>query len=93
MEFLSLAKQRCSVRKYKTDEIEKEKLDKILEAARIAPKIKQLNDINWIEIGFKEGDTFSVYGKEYAIDSSGHINVSAEDEFTSTEIKYPSRSI
>ncbi len=40
-----------------------------------------------------EGDTFSVYGKEYAIDSSGHINVSAEDEFTSTEIKYPSRSI
>ena len=31
--------------------------------------------------------------KEYAIDSSGHINVSAEDEFTSTEIKYPSRSI
>ena len=28
MEFLSLAKQRCSVRKYKTDEIEKEKLDK-----------------------------------------------------------------
>ena len=37
MEFLSLAKQRCSVRKYKTDEIEKEKLDKIMEAARIAP--------------------------------------------------------
>ena len=36
-------------------------------------KIKQLNDINWIEIGYKEGDTFSVYGKEYAIDSSGHI--------------------
>ena len=33
-------------------------------------KIKQLNDINWIEIGYKEGDTFSVYGKEYAIDSS-----------------------
>ena len=56
-------------------------------------KIKQLNDINWIEIGYKEGDTFSVYGKEYAIDSSGHINVSAEDEFTSTEMKYPSRSI
>ena len=56
-------------------------------------KIKQLNDVNWIEIGYKEGDTLSVYGKEYAIDSSGHINVSAEDEFTSTEIKYPSRSI
>lgn len=33
-------------------------------------KIKQLNDINWIGIGYKEGDTFSVCGKEYAIDSS-----------------------
>ena len=40
----------------------------------------------------KEEGTYG-YGKEYAIDSSGHINVSAEDEFTSTEIKYPSRSI
>ena len=67
--------------------------DVVKEAGESNAKIKQLNDINWIEIGYKEGDTFSVYGKEYAIDSSGHINVSAEDEFTSTEIKYPSRSI
>ena len=67
--------------------------DVVKEAVESNTKIKQLNDINWIEIGYKEGDTFSVYGKEYAIDSSGHINVSAEDEFTSTEIKYPSRSI
>ena len=67
--------------------------DVVKEAGESNTKIKQLNDINWIEIGYKEGDTFSVYGKEYAIDSSGHINVSAEDEFTSTEIKYPSRSI
>ena len=67
--------------------------DVVKEAGKSNTKIKQLNDINWIEIGYKEGDTFSVYGKEYAIDSSGHINVSAEDEFTSTEIKYPSRSI
>ena len=37
MDFLSLAKQRCSVRKYKKDAVEKEKLDKILEAARVAP--------------------------------------------------------
>ena len=67
--------------------------DVVKEAGESNTKIKQLNDINWIEIGYKEGDTFYVYGKEYAIDSSGHINVSAEDEFTSTEIKYPSRSI
>ena len=67
--------------------------DVVKEAGESNTKIKQLNDINWIEIGYKEGDTFSVYGKEYAIDSSGHINVLAEDEFTSMEIKYPSRSI
>lgn len=54
--------------------------------------IKRLNDINWIEAGYKEGDIFSVYGNEYAIDSNGYINISSEDEFTSTEIIYPHRS-
>ena len=53
-------------------------------------KIKQLNSTKYIEAGFKEGDTISVYGNEYAIDSSGHINVSADDTFTSTNITYPS---
>lgn len=63
------------------------------EVTNVDAEIKNLNNINWIEIGYKEGDTFSVYGNEYVIDSSGHINVSSEDEFTSAEIKYPSRSI
>ncbi|MBQ8280760.1 MAG: hypothetical protein IJZ23_13075 [Roseburia sp.] len=56
-------------------------------------KIEQLNHINWLEAGYQEGDIFTVYGKEYAVDSSGHINVSSEEEFTSTEIVYPSREI
>ncbi|MBR4983027.1 MAG: hypothetical protein IKY94_10750 [Lachnospiraceae bacterium] len=56
-------------------------------------KIEQLNQINWLEVGYQEGDIFSVYGKKYAIDSSGHINVSTEEEFTSVEIVYPSREI
>lgn len=54
--------------------------------------IKRLNDINWIEAGYKEGDIFSVYGNEYAINSNGYINISSEDEFTSTAIIYPRRS-
>ena len=54
-------------------------------------EIEKLNNMNWIEIGYKEGDTFSVYGNEYVIDSSGHINVSTDDTFTSTDIIYPSR--
>ena len=53
-------------------------------------KIEQLNNTNWIEAGFKEGDTVSVYGNEYTIDSSGYINVSTDDTFASTEIIYPS---
>lgn len=56
-------------------------------------KIEQLNNINWIEAGYQEGDVFSVYGKEYAVDSSGHINVSAEEEFTLAEIAYPRRTM
>ena len=44
-------------------------------------EIKQLNDINWIEIGYKERRyvfPFMVV-KSMPIDSSGHINVSVED--------------
>ena len=35
--FLELAKERCSVRAFKSDLVEAEKLDYILEAARMAP--------------------------------------------------------
>lgn len=37
MDFLELAKARYSVRKFSDKPIEQEKLDKILEAARVAP--------------------------------------------------------
>lgn len=40
MEFMELAKKRYSVRNYQDKPIEKEKLDKILEAAHIAPTAK-----------------------------------------------------
>lgn len=56
-------------------------------------EIKNWNNINWIGHGYKEGDTFSIYGNEYAIDSNGHIHVSADDTFTSTEVKYPKRTM
>lgn len=55
--------------------------------------ITRWNNMNWIEVGYKEGDTFSIYGNEYAIDSSGHIHVSVDDTFTSTEVKYPKRTM
>lgn len=37
MEFLELAKKRCSTRKYTEQKVEPEKLTRILEAARVAP--------------------------------------------------------
>ncbi len=39
MEFLELAKQRFSCRMYSDKKVEKEKIDRILEAARLAPII------------------------------------------------------
>ena len=55
--------------------------------------IERWNNMNWIGAGYKEGDIFSIYGNEYAIDSSGHFHVSADDTFTSTEIRYPSKPL
>ncbi|MES0397867.1 MAG: nitroreductase family protein, partial [Syntrophobacteria bacterium] len=37
MDFLELARRRYSVRSYKSDPVEQEKLDRILDAARLAP--------------------------------------------------------
>ena len=55
-------------------------------------EINNMNNTNWIGAGYKEGDTFSVYGNEYAIDSSGHIHVSVDDTFTSTDVIFPKYS-
>lgn len=45
MEFLKLAQQRYSVRDYKDKEVEKEKLDIILEAGRMAPTAANLQPV------------------------------------------------
>ncbi len=55
--------------------------------------ITRWNNMNWIEAGYKEGDTFSIYGNEYTVDSSGHIHISANDTFTSTDVKFARRDI
>ena len=55
MDFLSLAKQRCSVRKYKKEAVEKEKLDKILEAARVAPTAANCQSHRLLVINSSDG--------------------------------------
>ena len=37
MDFLDLARERYSVRRYSDQRVEKEKIEKLIEAARIAP--------------------------------------------------------
>lgn len=55
MDFLTLAKKRYSVRSYKELPIEKEKLDLILEAARVAPSAVNYQPIKIIVVQDKEG--------------------------------------
>lgn len=55
MDFLSLAKQRCSVRKYKKDAVEKEKLDMLLEAARVAPTAANMQSHRLLIVSSNEG--------------------------------------
>lgn len=42
MDFINIAKQRCSVRSYTDKKVEAEKLEKILEAAHVAPTAANL---------------------------------------------------
>lgn len=55
MEFLDIAKKRYSVRKYKDTPVEREKLEKILEAGRVAPTGKNAQPQRLIVVQGEEG--------------------------------------
>jgi nitroreductase len=55
MEFLNLAKERYSCRKFKPDKIEKEKLELILEAGRVAPTAANFQPQRILVIDREEG--------------------------------------
>ena len=55
MNFLDNAKKRYSVRSYKSQKVEQEKLDLILEAARVAPTAANLQPVRLIVVQEKEG--------------------------------------
>ena len=55
MNFLEIAKTRYSVRKYKDNAVEKDKLDKILEAGRVAPTGVNAQPQRIIAVTSKEG--------------------------------------
>ena len=55
MNFLDNAKKRYSVRSYKSQKVEQEKLDLILEAARVAPTAANLQPVRLLVVQEKEG--------------------------------------
>ena len=55
MDFLKIAKSRYSVRNYSSQTVEQEKLDKILEAAHVAPTAANLQPVRLIVVRKKEG--------------------------------------
>ena len=55
MKFLDIAKTRYSVRSYKNKRVEKEKLDKILESAHVAPTAANLQPVRLLVVQEKEG--------------------------------------
>lgn len=62
MEVLDIIKNRRSIRKYKSQPVEKEKLDAILEAARLAPSA--CNSQPWYFVVFNEKAAKDAFTKE-----------------------------
>lgn len=72
MDFLEIAKSRYSVRDYKNQKVEQEKLDKILYAAHVAPTAANLQPIRLIVVQEAEGlskigKAANLYGAPLAI--------------------------
>ena len=72
MNFLNIAKRRFSVRSYTEQAVEKEKLDKILEAAHVAPTAAHLQPVRLIVVQSEEGlakigKAANIYGAPLAI--------------------------
>lgn len=72
MDFITIAKQRMSVRNYKKTKVEPEKLEKILEAAHVAPTAANLQPVHLIAVQSEEGlakigKAANIYGASLAI--------------------------
>jgi nitroreductase len=69
MEFFDLIEKRYSVRAYKPAQVEKEKLEKVLEAARLAPTAanRQPFELIVIETRGREAGLKRIYGREWFV--------------------------
>ena len=69
MDFIELARARYSVRSYKPDPVEKEKLERILEAARLAPTAVNLQPFQLIVMRTegRESELQRIYKKRWFV--------------------------
>lgn len=72
MDFLTLAKKRCSIRSYEGRKVEQEKLDKILEAAHAAPTAANRQPVKLLVVQSAEGieklgRAANIYGAPLAV--------------------------
>lgn len=72
MEFIQIAKQRSAVRNYTPKKVEPEKLEKIFEAAHVAPTAANLQPVHLIVVQSQEGlnkigKAANIYGAPLAI--------------------------
>lgn len=72
MDFLTIAKKRCSIRRYTERKVEPEKLEKILEAAHVAPTAANRQPARLIVVQSAEGlekigKSANIYGAPLAI--------------------------
>ena len=72
MDFITIAKKRCSIRSYTDQKVEPEKLEKILEAAHVAPTAANLQPVRLIVVQSvgglaKIGKAANIYGAPLAI--------------------------
>ena len=79
MEFNKVIEQRYSVRAYQSQAIEKDKLNEVLEAARIAPTAanRQPFKIIVIETKGREAELKRIYGKKWFVEAPIVIGVCA----------------
>ena len=72
MDFITIAKKRCSIRSYTNQKVEPEKLEKILEAAHVAPTAANLQPVHLLAVQSAEGlakigKAANIYGAPLAI--------------------------
>ena len=75
MDFITITKQRMSVRSYKETKVEPEKLKKILEAAHVAPTAANLQPVHLIAVQSEEGlakigKAADIYGAPWPLSSA-----------------------